>query len=526
MALVVLIGIGCGRIIATYEVFSETYDEGAHLAAGMQLLDRGEYTYDPQHPVLVRSAIALGPFLSGQRSQGVRNMWGEGRAIIHGDNADRTLFLARLGVLPFFILGSLMVWMWTRRLSGEGAALVATALFTSTPLVLAHSAVATTDMGLTATLIALALAASVWLENPRAGASVWLGMAGAAALTAKFSSLAFVGTTVALLGVVRWRLRPPLTQESERPAPPDGGPTHLRRFLTVVAPVGFVCVWSLYRFQSGTWLGIPVPLTALAQGVRELVTHNELGHASFLLGEAYADGDWRFFPVGIAVKAPLTLLVLGLAGAAVLGARAVRERDWRLALPLLLALAVLAVSIPARINIGVRHVLPVFAVLAITGGVAAAYAWRRWPARLVRGAFVAICGAGLWSTVAVHPDYLAYFNEVAGSHPEHILVDSDLDWGQDLRRLADTLKGRGIEGVTTAYFGSALPALYGIPVRNKWKRDVPVHGWFVVSQTLKQRGDAELINGTWRLHQSALAWLDAYEPEARVGRSLLLYRIP
>jgi hypothetical protein len=107
-----------------------------------------------------------------------------------------------------------------------------------------------------------------------------------------------------------------------------------------------------------------------------------------------------------------------------------------------------------------------------------------------------------------------------------VLVDSDLDWGQDLRRLKDTLAARGIDSVTTAYFGSAVPEMYGIPVRKKWKRDEPVHGWFVVSLTLRQRGDATLRRRVWTLYPDALSWLDAYEPEARIGKSLLLYRIP
>ena len=209
-----------------------------------------------------------------------------------------------------------------------------------------------------------------------------------------------------------------------------------------------------------------------------------------------------------------------------MGTRARRERDWRLAVPLLLAAAVLAVSVPARINIGVRHVLPVFGVLAMAGGMAAAHAWRRWSAPVARAALVLVSAAGLLSTATVHPDYLAYFNELGGRRPERILVDSDLDWGQDLRRLADTLRSRGIDSVTMAYFGSAVPGNYGIGVSKRWTRDEPVHGWFVVSQTLKQRGDAELRRRQWTLYPKAFAWLNALEPEARIGKSLLLYNVP
>lgn len=538
LALVLFIAVGIARIVSTYEVFGETYDEGVHIAAGMELLDRGRFTYEPKHPPLARLAVAVGPYLSGVRSQGVGNIWGEGRAIIHSQNAPRTLFLARLGVLPFFILAAVMLWMWTRWLAGDAAAVVAVGLLTTTPLVLAHSSVATTDMALAASLTALLYAASRWLEEPTRSRSAWLGIAGAAALTAKLSSVAFFGLTVLLVLALRWWLG-----RGGAPAGPgrDAGagsaalarvarwltvsPLHLRR-LVVVVPVAFIGVWAVYGFQVGTLRGVPFPLTTLIQGVRDLANHNDLGHASYLLGRAYSSGNWLFFPVGIGVKAPLTLLALGLAGAGLLGRRGWRDRDWRPLVPLLAAVAVLAVSIPSRINIGVRHVLPVFMVLALCGGVAAVALWRRYATTAQRAATVAVAAAGLWSTVAVHPDYLAYFNELAGRQPEGVLVDSDLDWGQDLRRLKDTLATRGIDSVTTAYFGSAVPEMYGIPVRKKWKRDEPVHGWFVVSLTLRQRGDATLRRRVWTLYPDALSWLDAYEPEARIGKSLLLYRIP
>lgn len=530
LGLVLCLAIGAGRIISTYEVFSETFDEGVHIAAGMELLDRGRFTYEPKHPPLSRVAVALGPYLSGVRSQGVPNIWGEGRAIIHSVNADRTLFLARLGVLPFFMLAAFLVWLWARRLGGDGAALAAVFLFTTAPPILAHSSVATTDIGLLATLLGVLFAAMLWIESPTPTRSVWLGIAGAAALTAKLSALAFFGVALVLMLILRWWWGARGDQEAGGWVPRVSGwltltPLHVRRLL-IIAPVAFLFIWSLYRFQVGTLRGIPFPLTTLIQGVRDLASHNDLGHASYLLGTAYADGNLLFFPVGLAVKTPLTLLALGIAGVVLLIRRSRATRDWQRAVPLLGALAVLAVSVPARINIGTRHVLPVFAVLSICGGLAAVWAWQRWSRPVTRAAMAVVAAAGLWSTVAIHPDYIAYFNEVAGSHPERVLVDSDLDWGQDLRRLRDTLTARGIDSVSTAYFGSAVPEMYGIPVRHKYTRGDTVHGWFVVSQTRRQRGDAFLRKGTWTLFPDAFAWLDPIPVEARIGKTLLLYRVP
>jgi len=515
-----MVAVAATRIVATYDVFSETFDEGVHIAAGMELLDRGTFTYEPKHPPLARVAVALGPFLSGIRSQGDPNIWGEGRAIIHAVDVDRTLPLARLGVLPFFLLACFAVWSWTRALSGEEEAVAAVGFFSVTPIVLAHGGLATTDMALTATLLTLSWVWSLWLDEPTPGRSVWLGIAGAAALTSKLSAVPFFGLTLILtIAARRWL---------GRPSPPPLFTRPRVRQAVIVTATAFFCVWAIYRFQHGTLRGVPFPLTTLIQGMRDLATHNERGQVMYLLGETGFDGDWRFFPVGIAVKAPLTLLGFGLAGMWLLVRRARRANDWTLTVPLLLAAAVLAFAIPGRINIGVRHVLPVFGVLALCAGIALVATWRALRARpAARAAVALIAVAGLASTAKAHPDYLAYFNELGGTRPERILVDSDLDWGQDLKRLADTLRTRGIDSVTMAYFGSAQPERYGI--RNARVREVPpdsISGWFVISQTLRQRGTARLQRRQWTIRADAYDWLDTYQPIARIGKSLLLYHIP
>lgn len=519
MLAVTLVLVGVLRIASTWEVFSETYDEGVHIAAGIELLDRGTFTWEPKHPPLARTAVALGPWLAGSRFQGMPDIWSEGRAIIHAQDADRTLLLARLGTLPFFLLGAAILWMWARQLAGELAALAAVGLYSTAPLVLAHSSVATTDMAMAATFVALLFATSRWVEAPTQASSVWLGLAGAATVTAKLSSVAFFGVTLLLMAVIRaW-----LARDGDR------GPRwltwdHMRGLPTVLA-VAVGAAWVVYHFQTGNWHGVPVPLTTLAQGFRDMLSHNGNGHASYLLGEVYADGRLMFFPVGLLVKSPLTWLSAGLAGVLLVANRSRVERDWRLALPLLAAAAVMALSVVARINIGTRHVLAVVVLLSLCGGIALMERWRRLSSPAGRAILVAACAAGMWSTVRVHPDYLAYFNELAGAHPERVLVDSDLDWGQDLRRLRDTLQARQVDSVTMAYFGSAVPEMYGIPVRARWKRDLPVRGWFVVSTTLRQRGPAALRNGQWELHPDALAWLNDYTPVATIGRSLALYEI-
>jgi hypothetical protein len=190
-------------------------------------------------------------------------------------------------------------------------------------------------------------------------------------------------------------------------------------------------------------------------------------------------------------------------------------------LPLACAAAIILSVMPAKINLGIRHILPVFPFVAMQCGatLAAMFDSKRWAYSLAAGILVYAQFAGLLNT---HPEHISYFNLLAGSEPENVRVDSDLDWGQDVARLGPWLKGRGITGeVGLSAFGSTDPSRHGLewyPV-SPWER---AKGWIVVSATsLKLAGwDEERTKG-----ERAWWWLKELKPEARLG-GLLLYRVP
>jgi hypothetical protein len=120
-------------------------------------------------------------------------------------------------------------------------------------------------------------------------------------------------------------------------------------------------------------------------------------------------------------------------------------------------------------------------------------------------------------SVRAHPDYLAHFNEIAGSHPEKILSESDLDWGQDLHRLSLRLKGRGIQEFSIAYFGSALLHKADLPHYELLSPTQPSHGYIAVS--------LHFLNIDYKKNGS-FAWLKSYTPVERIGKSIDLFYIP
>ncbi len=260
-------------------------------------------------------------------------------------------------------------------------------------------------------------------------------------------------------------------------------------------------------------MAIPLPLTEVILGLRDLNRHNAIGIDMYLFGQWSQSGWWYFFPVVLAVKTPIGLLLLATGGCAFV-LRRWRNAPWQQVLTAVFPLVILMVCMIARIDLGVRHILPIYPLLAILGGYAATALFRySRPAAVAAALLVVWVVADSWRA---HPDYLAHFNEFAGSHPETILCESDLDWGQDLHRLSLRLKERGIQEVSIAYFGTALLHKADLPHYELLSPTQPSRGYIAVS--LHDLNIDYKKNGSF-------AWLKSYTPVERIGKSIDLFYI-
>lgn len=203
MALCVcLIAIACTRVIFTYGALSLTNDEPYHLACGLEFVAKHSYRLETQQLPLARMMEALGPYLAGARPLGLPDAAIEGVAeIAHSGSVDWTIFLMRLGNLPFFILACLVVCGWTWHAFGKPTAVLATSLFTLLPSILADAGLATTDMALAANLGGGVFSMMLWAESPTVARSVLLGLFTVLACLSKFTALGFlpIGAALALI---------------------------------------------------------------------------------------------------------------------------------------------------------------------------------------------------------------------------------------------------------------------------------------------------------------------------------------
>ena len=414
VAAAALVALSMARVASTWHELSETSDESAHVRSGLEWLDRGTYRFSPVDPPLSRLPVAVGPYLAGYRFAPPNVAPPRGRSVDDLDSDDPgPLSLARAGVLPMFAIAAAVVWLWGRRVAGPLVALLAVAIFALDPVVLAHTGVATTDVELTAVACATLLAFVTWWEAPSWRAALVGGALFGLALASKYAALALPACALAMASVLAWGgMRP---RQSVRT---------LALHALGAGGVSVLVLWASYRFSVGTLtaeldphtLGRladgcssamcrtlsalashPLPAQGWFHGLWDLDWEERVGHPSYLLGAWSMHGFRAYYLVALLVKTPLPELLLG-AGGVWLALRAwPRERAARVLAPVAAAVVLVTVASFGRINIGVRHVLPVFALMSLAGASALAVLLRdvtgssasRVGARVLGGALVA-----------------------------------------------------------------------------------------------------------------------------------------
>ena len=280
---------------------------------------------------------------------------------------------------------------------------------------------------------------------------------------------------------------------------------------------------------SNPVLALPFLPESYSHGIANLSALATQGHNTFLLGRHSMTGWLGYFPFALLVKTPVPALVLFGAAAWAWVRRRARAAAGEGAI-LLATILFLAVASTSRLQIGIRHILPVYGFLAVlAGGLFLGVPRFRDSLAAALSATLAI------GVVAAAPSYIAYFNLPSKlfADPHQMLVDSNLDWGQDLSRLKKYMDRQGIPTIKLAYFGSDSPRRLRLnhqrlPSLNLYAQHEPE--W--VASTALSPGDVVAVSATSfagcyldtpDLYRRALGHL---KPDAVLGGSILVYRIP
>ncbi|MFE2536753.1 ArnT family glycosyltransferase [Streptomyces sp. NPDC059371] len=519
-------------MVSTAVEQTPTIDEPVYVGTATVYVQQHDLRYNPEHPPLGKLIIGTGllfahphldPAFEGDQTELGRHVLYES-----GNDPWRVMLWARLPVIVLTLLSGLVVLAFARELAGRTGALVALALYAFSPDVIAHGSLATLDVPASGFLLT-----SVWLVwRARRRPFMYLPLSAVAlgaAVATKMSMLPAVPVVLLLAVVSVWH-----AGRADPGAAPTGDARAKARLLGLAAAavagmalVAVAVVWATYlavdprlRWTAPSDLPAVHGLRALLvdrlplprpyrDGMRVQFGFENATWQGFLFGRLYQGSLWYYLPAALLVKTPLGMMALWTAGSLTLLA----VRRLRPAAPYVLVppALLLASAMTGSRDLGVRYALFVPVFLAVAAGCAVAVrgrnpdaagrpAWagavrRRWPARARTGTAALVLFVAV-SSLLTYPYYLPYSNEAFGG-PEKTylrLHDSNVDWGQDLGRLADRLKGHyPHEKVWLVYKGAGVPSAYGIHATDP--RTVPashVHGLLVVSDTAIDKADARL----------------------------------
>jgi hypothetical protein len=597
--------IACAFFLAIYAATAcnaslgkcATYDEPLHFVSAWIETHYHDFRIDPENPPFWKYYVAVGTDPSRLQLQMHGDFWDHTLiSDLSMDNpfAKRTLYetpandpdaliqsaRARM-VLLAAVLG-LVICVWSWRLAGPVAALVATAAYCLDPNFMAHGPLVKNDVP-SAFLFTL-LMYCVWLTGRRA--YIWRILAVALVLSAlvntKFSGLLgipIVGLTLlirALLPadwqILHWtaRTRPHRLLAAAaiglfaalfsyaviwacydfrfHPAPDTDQLSGLEQPITV---------YSFYQSSAQHGATAETPFTVTEQWVHDwkpdltvrvtqwlydhrlfpetylrgflYITGDTQFRATFLMGQIRMTGWWYYFPLLILFKTPLTTLIALFAAAGLWLIWRPNWISWSLISGAILPIIYFLLALRSNTNIGMRHILPVYPFLFIFLGVVAAGAAKRFPKTTIPILAVMLLTLAT-ETFCAYPDFIPFFNVAAGGSRGgyQLLSDSNLDWGQDLKLLAAWRKDHPDDQLALCYFGSADPRYYGLHYFNLPASDAPDDQPARTDVPHLYAFSATLLQGLYMYPDQSKIYQQVYnhQPIAILGGSIYVYNEP
>ncbi len=573
---------------------SATSDENPHIVAGYSYLRKKDMRLNPEHPPLAKD-LAVIPLLflklnfpensfAWQQPDGPYwwhqfNLGGE-FLYRSGNDPDKILFFARFPMILLLVICGFFVFKYAREFFGEKVAILALFFFTFSPTFLAHGRLVTTDVAASFGVVFATFFFLKALKDPSLKNIILAGISLGIAQCLKFSLILIIpffvfitlfwilifkeikkSLKVLLISLILWVFvvwvvyglqiyhYPPERQLRDTKINLEsfsGGPSSIKE--SCLFPKSFEklkrCPAEIVILASNKPL--IRPLAHYGLGLLMASQRAAGGHTTYFLGEISAAGWKNYFPFVYLIKEPLAFHILTIISLSFFLLK-IKEPFWKrpiermknfirenfVAFSMILWLLIYwLTSIKANLNIGVRHLLPVFPFTMILVAKGTIYWLENTKFKKLSLAIFAILI--FWQTISVlkiFPHFLSYANEIVGG-PENLYlytVNSNLDWGQDLKRLKKWVEKNNIEKIYLDYFGGGNPEYYLKEKFLPWwgtrdPKEFPKGNYLAVSLTALQGGRGLPAKNFDQPHGYYL-WLNRYQPMAKIGYSIFVYYI-
>jgi hypothetical protein len=579
----VILAIMSGLMFFSSKGDSNIVDEIAHIPSGYSYITRGDYRLNPEHPPLIKDLAAVPLLFTGAKfpyayweanNPVVNNQWEMGWKFLYqmGNDPQQLTILARIPIMMMSVLFCYLVFLWSRKLYGDKAGVLAVTLYAFNTAIIAHSRFVTTDLGVSFAFFVNMFVLYYYIQKPTWKRLIWTGLSFALVLITKFSAAVCVPTYFIVLLMLTFK------NGLEKPTnilEAINGPGRMKRFwagtlsFIMIGLIGVVAMWVFYlphviNMPAQVQVDLineSVPATSIYAKVLTPMSGNIVtkplaqyflgffmvsghvggGHDAFFLGMVSNQGWWYYYPVVLALKTQIGFFILFVIMA--IYWKRTGSKGWFTEWYLwTLPVALMYLGMTGKLNLGVRYMLPIYAfAIVYVSKVANAfdfssirYLWNRKvnpPKNSSAVASILIGLAVVWyvgSALIIYPHYLAYYNEFIGGYQNgyKYLTDSNTDWGQDVKRLSEYVDANDIDQIYVDVFPGSMPAKYYLGDKMvEWhvqNGQPPAGSYFALSATFYQNS---------RLKKSAnggmdYSWVDNLTPIDNIGGSILIFKMP
>ena len=550
---------------------SATMDELSHIPAGYSYVSQKDMRINPEHPPLIKDLGGLLPYLflnvnfpkdHESWTKDVNGQWWFGETLLYesGNDANKIIILARIPMIFVMLILGFFVFLFAKEIGGNPTGILALTFYVFSPTFLAHGRYVTTDVAAALGFFIGIYYFLKFLKNPSKKNLIFAGIAYGIAQVLKFTVF-LLTPAIPILAIIWVYAR--------------GESIKKRLILSfLVLAIGFLLIYPVYLFhvwnlpidrqihdtqallgstpfkalaKFDIWMAsIPVlrPFAYYFLGLLLVFQRGIFGHTTYFLGEVSAGGWKYYFPIVYFIKTQLAFHILTLI-ALIFGLKSIKKpyrqqmvsrikawikENFAVFSMIAFVLAYWLVSLSGNLTLGVRHLSPIFPfmfVLISLGTVKILNALRGKSLMAGKILFIILLAWYIIPVILLYPHFLTYFNFVAGgpSAGSRYVVDSNLDWGQDLKRLKNWVDENNIEKIKIDYFGGGNPEYYFGEIYEKFDaKSGPQKGWLAISASPLKNGQGRPAPG-FKEPTGYYNWLKEYEPITVIGNSIFVYCI-